>query len=639
MKRVCALIGFTTALTLIVLNIVCFKYSFVSYIVLFLAAALFLASLLFKRIRKGAAVSVALGSILFASFIFATAYSATYLPQKALDSQVCDVRLKIISAVEETDNGYTCTAKVEKLARNNAPQGIKVKLNTTADLGIAPYTDFDAVVQFFCIADNSFDSYGYFGDNIFLTARIMKAEKVYDTEKTLGYHLINIKQSIVKILENGFDDKTLGIACGILLGDKSYMADEASQSLQICGISHIVAVSGLHITVICSCLYSLLRLFNSSNGVSVAVSLIVLFVYSGVVGFPKSVLRAGIMLSVMLISRLFNYKGDSLNSLGIAVFFLCLNPFAVSDTSALLTVTAVLGIILITPRLDELVNAKIKNKAVRYFTGSINVSLGVMLATMPVMWLAFGKISFLSLFLNILVIPLVDVGLVSCALYALFFGIPFLRFTPLHIARFAIGAVINISEFFSSRFSFLFVNMENELYGVAISAVFVFIGISLLLFKKIKINQALVFMCAVFAVCISLNAYQLNNNAYFYISPSKMVIAYDKDNCVAFGISNESDFYDYSQYERKNNYFIDCKYRECKNKNIITSDSVISNSISVDFEGDCVIVNVYGNLFKIKEDCVIINNNLFYRNLEDRFSSQDSVTIVVAGNNYCKISN
>lgn len=625
MKRVFAFIGFSVAITLIVLNLVSFKYS---YIVLFVAVTLFLASLLFKFLRKAGVVPVVLGSVAFASCIFIVAYTGAFLPQSQLSGQVCQSRIKIISVCEETSGGYTCVAKTESINAPDAPQNIKVKLNCEADLGIDYYTDFDATVQFYSIADTAFESYSYFGDNIFLTARIISVDQVYEQEKTPGYYFLEIRQSVLKILEQGFSGDVLGLASGILLGDKIYLSDNVVDGFQVCGTSHIIAVSGLHISVICLCLYNLLKLFDCSKSVRIVVSLTVLFVYSGVVGFPKSVLRAGIMLTVILISKLFNQKGDTLNSLGIAVFIMCLNPFAVSDVSALLTVTAVLGILVITPQLEALLN--VKNKVLKYLWNSVCISLGVLFSTMPVMWFVFGQISLISILLNILVVPLVQVALVAVALYVLFFGIPFLSFIPRALGEFVLNIIIWVNKFCSEKLGFLFLNVKDEIFGVAIFAVLLFVGISLIVTKKVEIKSALVFICAVFAVTGILNMYQVNNNAYVYISQNSVVAFYDRDCCIAIGVNSKDDYYDFSQFKRESNYYIDCSYAECEDGFAVESDGRVSDAFYVDFQGDSIILTVYNKTFKINDDCVIIDNNLFYRNLQDRFSSQDEITLVVA---------
>lgn len=626
MKRVFAFIGFTVAITLIVLNVIDYKYS---YIVLGVAVALFIASLLFKVLRKGRVVPVVLGSVIFACCIFSIAYSNTYLPQSQLDGERLNVKMQIISMPEERNSGgYTYTAKVSFVKRENAPQNFKVKLNSDAELGVDSYTDFDGCVQFYSIADNAFESYSYFGDNIFLSANVVSISETYEQEKTLGYYFLQIKESVKKILGFGFDGDTLALATGILLGDKTQISGDMTEGFEICGTSHIIAVSGLHISVICLCLYQVLKLFDCSRGVRTVISLIVLFAYSGVVGFPKSVLRAGIMLGVLLISKLLSAKADTLNSLGLATFIICLNPFAVSDASALLTVTAVLGIVVVKPKIDKLYTTK--SKVGEFLQSSVNISLSVLLTTLPVMWLIFGKISMVAVVANIIVVPVTQVALVFTALYVMFSGMPFLAFLPKLIAKLALNIIIFVTEFLCEKLWFLFRNIENEIFGVAICAVLVFMGISLVLFGKISTKITLSFIFAVFVVAGAANVYQQNNNAYVLISPNSMVAAFDKDTCVVVGMNNKSDYYDFLDVSRENNYFIDCEYQDLDYENGHSDSGVISDTFSVTENGNEIILTVCNKNFEIKEDYVIIDNNIFYRNVSDRFSSEDEVILVVS---------
>lgn len=626
MKRVCAFIGFTVAITLIVLNVIDFKYS---YVVLIAAVTLFVASLLFKFFRKGRVVPVVLGSVIFASCIFIIAYNSTYLPQNQFDNQQLNVTMKLVSTPEErTGGGYQYTAKISSVQSENAPQNFKIRLYSDAELGVDCYADFDATVRFYSIADNAFDSYGTFGDNIFLNGKIVRISQVYQQDKTLGYYFLSIKEGIEKILEMGFDGDALALATGILLGDKVLISEKLTEGFQICGTSHIVAVSGLHISVICLCLYYVLKMFECSRGVRTVISLLVLFVYSGVVGFPKSVLRAGIMLCVLLVSKLLSAKADTLNSLGIAVFIICLNPFAVSDASALLTVTAVIGMVVVMPKIAELFN--VKTTVGIYFRDSVCTSISVLLTTMPVMWLMFGQISFTAIFANIIIIPAVQAALVFTALYVLFSGIPFLSFIPRVLAEFFLNVIIFVTKLISNNLDFLFRNIESEIFAVFIFAILLFCGISLLLFNKINTKVTLIFICTALISASFADIYQKNNNAYVVITENSMVAAYDNDTCVVVGMNSKDDYYDFIDISRENNYFIDCEYENDNLENAYAGSSEISDIFSVYDNGDEIILSVCDKNFEIREDCVIIDNNIFYRNAGERFSSQDQTVIVVS---------
>ena len=110
------------------------------------------------------------------------------------------------------------------------------------------------------------------------------------------------------------------------------------------------------------------------------------------------------MMIVMLCGRLFNERSDTLNSLGIAVFIICLNPFAVTDAGALLTVTAVLGLIIIDPMLIGLY--KPKTKLVYYVYKTVCASLSCVFnnftGCLYNLWLCQYALEFFLIFLSFL---------------------------------------------------------------------------------------------------------------------------------------------------------------------------------------------------------------------------------------------
>lgn len=184
------------------------------------------------------------------------------------------------------------------------------------------------------------------------------------------------------------------------------MSDVLEDSIRVCGLSHYFAVSGFHISVVCMGLYSLLRLMGVPRFGYTAAAMAAMLIYCGAAGFSKSAVRACIMVAVMLICRLLNAKSDTLNSLGLAVFILCLNTFAVTDAGAVLTVCAVLGITVIYRPASLLV--RLRSNAVRRIVKPLLFSACVLLAVAPALYLFFSKLSLLSIILNLIIEPVIS---------------------------------------------------------------------------------------------------------------------------------------------------------------------------------------------------------------------------------------
>lgn len=641
MKRVFAFIGFSVAITLIVLNII--PYSFIKFIGLPIAVLLAV-SLSVKPLRQGKVIPTTLGSMLFACLIFVLFMQGNVLPQKSLDAKTADAVFKIVDLEQETDESYIYTIKTTKIDLPDSPQNIKIKMKTQAKLSADYYDDISARISFYSYADDAFNSYGDYADGVYVRAKLIHIDDITEATKPPSYYILKLRLKIKEIITDSFDTENAGLAFSILTGDKSILDNDVRNHFKVCGISHLIAVSGLHITLICLLIYYLLKFLNASPFLSTAITFLIMLAYIGVSGYSKSALRAGIMIAVMLTARLVNDKADALNSLGFAVFFICLNPFAVTDAGALLTVTSVLGLCVIKPAYDE--KLRPNRKVLSYLYDSLFTAISVLLSTLPVCWLLFGKISLISLFLNLVCIPIMQIALISVLLLVIFCAVPYLAFLPKHIADFALGALIDISDFCENKLSMLYLDISDELIGIAIAGILLFAGMSLLISNKINIKIFSVFTAFVFAVTTLFGIYNYTNNAYVCVSSSGAVIIYDKNCAILLDADDKND-----------SYFIDDKLSAKRFDTVIARNSdacrdeileispdtefdviadfeyKVSNHILLNCNGDGVLfVSVYDKVFKIDEDCVTINGYKSYRNVYERFNENSNLVFIVTEN-------
>ena len=128
MKRPFAHIGFTLAISLIIVNLIPFEI--VKFVMVGLAI-LFVASLMLCYIRKSLSVPICIGTALFACFIFIVSVNLVVAPQQTLDDKTVDASFYIISTEETNNNEYIYVAKTDKINDDNAPQNIKFRLIST----------------------------------------------------------------------------------------------------------------------------------------------------------------------------------------------------------------------------------------------------------------------------------------------------------------------------------------------------------------------------------------------------------------------------------------------------------------------------------------------------------------------------
>lgn len=194
-----------------------------------------------------------------------------------------------------------------------------------------------------------------------------------------------------------------GLIKGILLGDTSGIDREILEDYRNTGMAHILALSGLHISILTGILSALLRRLRPW----LRCGLITLFVaaYLFVTGFPVSLLRAGIMTLILFGARLAGRRYDSLCSIGAAAtVILLILPYSVYSVGFVLSFAACTGITLLSPAVTSLLK-RLPSKAVSWLA----VPTGAILGVAPFSAAYFGKVCPAALLGSILLLPLIYV--------------------------------------------------------------------------------------------------------------------------------------------------------------------------------------------------------------------------------------
>jgi len=182
-----------------------------------------------------------------------------------------------------------------------------------------------------------------------------------------------------------------------------------------------VAVSGLHISILMSCVFLFVRTRRFINSL---VSIPLLLLFSALAGFTPSVVRACIMQIVFVISLEAEKEYDAPTALSLAAFLLILiNPLVITSISFQLSVACVIGILLFSSRIyNFLLRTKLgpakgkslKSKLIRGGALSVSVTLSTMATTLPISAYYFGSVSLISVLSNFLLL-----GLVTCCFYGI----------------------------------------------------------------------------------------------------------------------------------------------------------------------------------------------------------------------------
>lgn len=169
-------------------------------------------------------------------------------------------------------------------------------------------------------------------------------------EKSLSVRLLDIRLRIREGLSHDFTDDTAGLLGAMSFGDRQMLTDDVVSDYKTVGLSHVLAVSGLHLAVVTDMLYRAFRRLRLRKRIASAISIVFVLLFMAMTGFSASVTRAGIMTILVLVARLLFREPDGLNSVGFAVLLMTVfQPFAVWDIGLQLSATATIGLLTVLP--------------------------------------------------------------------------------------------------------------------------------------------------------------------------------------------------------------------------------------------------------------------------------------------------
>ncbi|MBF7096566.1 DNA internalization-related competence protein ComEC/Rec2 [Alkalibacter mobilis] len=221
----------------------------------------------------------------------------------------------------------------------------------------------------------------------------------------------DLRERIIRVLDSNLEENERDFAKGILFGEKN-LSDEYEDMFVKAGISHILAVSGLHVGIIYSFFYTVFTCLKVSVKVQFAVLSIFLIFYSCMCGLSVSVVRASLMVLINMYSRITKYHYDPINAIFlVGCINLCINPYKATMVSFLLSYGAVFSISVFYPLIAG--KFKIKNFIIKNVFLGLILTITIQIFTYPILACNFNGISPLSIILNILAVPLAGVLLIA----------------------------------------------------------------------------------------------------------------------------------------------------------------------------------------------------------------------------------
>ncbi|MCX4254649.1 MAG: DNA internalization-related competence protein ComEC/Rec2 [Bacilli bacterium] len=328
----------------------------------------------------------------------------------------------------------------------------------------------------------------------------------------------DIKNNIFKKLKNY---SSFNYLQAFILGDNSYIADDVYEIYRSNGVTHLFAVSGMHVSILVGFIIYILNKFKIKDILIIVIVILFLSFFMFLTGFSASVIRAGLLYIFLLINKKIGLNLNTLIVLYLVLFILLLiNPFYVFDLGFIYSFMTAFGLIIF--------NKKIQGG---YIKKIMLVSTIAFMFSLPITLYNFYEFNLLTILNNIIIVPFVSIGLFPLALITFIF--PFLDILLVY--------GIKILEFINSTLNVFSINI----IVAKINIVFIFIyyiGVYLIYKKGYRYIGLLVLLVFIFKLVPFLD----NNNYVYYLDvgqgDASLIITENRKDIVMIDTGGKIDF-------------------------------------------------------------------------------------------------
>ncbi len=335
---------------------------------------------------------------------------------------------KVVQSPVIKENKIEYVIEISEIKANEYITSLKSKIKltciTTEKTAIYQYGDVLQVKGRLQIPSNAMNT-GGFDYNNYLKAKGIYAigfaapqqiEKLHqkNDKKSIIDFLFLFRQKVIHISNTLLPTQEAAILKGMLMGDHADFTEEMNEDFSRSGLSHLVAVSGMHVAILLMGLTYLLNLLRINRKIVNIIGMIAVIFYILIVGGTPSVTRAGIMAIIFLLASILDRQSDALTSLFIAALMMLIyNPMFLFSVGFQLSFCATSALLIfyqpVYMKLSFLQDEFIHKKIYEVLIASIVVQIG----TIPLTAYYFNGLSIVSLGANLVVIPLVSIALIS----------------------------------------------------------------------------------------------------------------------------------------------------------------------------------------------------------------------------------
>lgn len=332
-------------------------------------------------------------------------------------SKISDMPIKemvtITSDIQEKEYEKVCTAKIVKSNKK-----ILINIKMSQNIPSIKYGDSLYIEGEFKQPEEARNYKGYNYKQYLKTKKIIgtvELEKVKILKSSNGSFIHNIQKYIRDTINGTLTDEEGNLLLAILLGDKDKLSEDIQESFKTSNLSHMLAVSGAHVSYIILGLTYVLQnsIIGKKNGKIVCI--IFLLAFMAITNFTPSVTRACIMAVLTLFSSIIYRKSDVYTNISVAALItLIFNPYSLLDLGFQLSYGGTIGIIIFIKRIQE---KKSNSKVINYIKQMALVSIYANIIIIPIMMYHFNTVSFTFIISNIMASPILGIIVITGFLF------------------------------------------------------------------------------------------------------------------------------------------------------------------------------------------------------------------------------
>ena len=450
------------------------------------------------------AVITALSSVIYAAGVYRT----SRVPLEYADGEEHSVYAKITEVTYVSAYASSYRIKVTSV------DGEAREFSAVLDVADNTAWEYGDIVLCEAVFEEVQEESAYLrGKNIFVRLSTSDIYKYAEAQKGIEYYLYTAKEYMSQRMREMMGTKAGGLCAAFILGDRSHIDSETKLDFSRVGISHLLALSGLHLSVFASALDMVLRGFMKKRARNI-ICITACFAFAIFTGLSVSVLRAAIMLAMVFGADMVGEENDSVTALFFAAFIiLIVNGNSVYDVGFWLSFSATLGILLTSDAANGIFSKWTKPKknlllrslhsTVKYFYGIFSMSIASSFFTLPVVAFVFKEISLISSISNFVFIPLATALLLLCMAFVPLSFVPYLSdvisFLCGSVAKLIIEIAGNVSD---ARGIFVSLNYPFAPYLFAVLAVCLIMCVFVRRIKAIGFISLVLSFATVFSVSV-----------------------------------------------------------------------------------------------------------------------------------------